>query len=75
MTFIKFLLVSLLRITNKVANLERVPNRYDVQGSDTTMIHNAAVFGTAQTFVKHNYKGAIHTIALYFWRLAQSIRR
>ena len=51
---------------NEVANLGGVPNRYDAQGSDTTMIHNAAVFGTAQTFVKHNYKGAIHTIALYF---------
>jgi len=65
-TFIKFLRFSLLRITNEIANLGRVPNRYDAQGSDTTMIHNAAVFGTAQTFVKHNYKGAIHTIALYF---------
>lgn len=70
MKFIKFLQISLLRITNELANLERVPNGYDVQGSDTTIIHNAAVFGTAQTFVKHNYKGAIHKIALYFWRLA-----
>ena len=66
MTFIKFLHVSLLRITNEVANLGGVPNRYDAQRSGTTMIHNAAVFGTAQTFVKHNYKGSIHTIALYF---------